>query len=64
MPTYVHEDLLYLLVAGDRDNCVVLPPEPGADGLQGTVRAAPAVVIKLVLRKTGATASDDKMLVR
>jgi hypothetical protein len=47
--TNVHEGLLDLLVGGDGGGGVVLALEPGADGLQGAVCAAPATVVKLVL---------------
>lgn len=49
MLTNVHEGLLDLLVGGDGGGGVVLALEPGADGLQGAVCAAPATVVKLVL---------------
>ena len=47
--TNVHEGLLDLLVGGAGGGGVVLALEPGADGLQGAVCAAPATVVKLVL---------------
>lgn len=48
-----HQGLLDLSVAGGRPRRVVLARKPGADGLQRPVGAAPARVVKLVLRRGG-----------
>lgn len=41
--------LLDLLVGGHRPLCVALLLEPGADGLEGAISTAPAIVIHMVL---------------
>ncbi len=40
--------LLNLLVSGHRSLCVALLLEPGADGLEGAISTAPAIVIHVV----------------
>ena len=47
--TYVDKGLLYLPVGWHRGAGILLPPHPGADCLQGAIRAAPPRVIKPVL---------------
>lgn len=41
--------LLDLLVSGDRSLYITLLLEPGADGLEGAISAAPAIVIHMIL---------------
>ena len=45
----VNKALLYLLMRWDRGGRVSLMPEPGDQGLQGPIGAAPAIVVEAVL---------------
>lgn len=48
--TYVNKGLLYLLQREDGQLCIMLMPEPGVNGLQGSIGTAPSCIITFVLQ--------------